>query len=171
MALSLRERINSLAARFADEVIAAVSESVDERLAADGGGSLSFGRKTGRVVRRTADALAEVGERILAALTHEPKGIRSEDLRAAVGLSRAEMFRPIGMLLAAGRIRKTGQKRRTTYFVEGGAAGSTGRSSKKRAAKPRKAGGRSMSNGKRATKKGKTSALAATAPAATVAQS
>jgi hypothetical protein len=169
MASSLRERITGLAARFAEEVIAAVSESVDERLAQGGTGGLTFGRKAGRVVRRSADALAEVGERIVAALGREPKGIRSEDLRAAIGLSRAEMFRPIGMLLAAGRIRKTGQKRRTVYFVEAGAAASPGKSGKKRAGKPKKApASRPGANGKRAPKKAK--GAAAPAPAATVAQ-
>jgi hypothetical protein len=171
MASSLRERISSLASRFADEILAVVSQSVDERLAHGGAVAPSFGRKVGRVARRSADALAEVGERIVAALAREPRGIRSEDLRAAVGLTRAEMFRPIGMLLAAGRIRKTGQKRRTVYFAEAGAGASPSvkpaRSSKKRSAGPRKATGKAAANGKRAGRaRGKGSASPAAPPPA-----
>jgi hypothetical protein len=54
---------------------------------------------------------------MVALLRAHPTGLRSEQIRAELGLRANEMPRPIAMALSKKKIRKTGQKRATTYFA------------------------------------------------------
>ncbi len=115
---TLRDRIATLATEFADEILAAVRESVDRRLQSAGAGApLNFGGARRRGGRRTRETLAVLADRILSEVRRHSGGIRAENLRANVGLARSEIGRPVAMLLAERRIRKTGEKRRTTYYL------------------------------------------------------
>jgi hypothetical protein len=80
-------------------------------------------RKGGRrrTPRRAAD-LAAILEQVVELLRAHPLGLRAEELRAELGLSRAELARPVAEGLARKQIRKTGHKRATTYFLVKGAA-------------------------------------------------
>ena len=44
-------------------------------------------------------------------------GMRSEELQKALGLDKKTITRPLTMALAEKMIRKSGQKRSTTYFA------------------------------------------------------
>ena len=120
-----------------------------------------LGRK-GRLQRRSASDIGQVVSRIVELLSGKPKGLRAEQIRAALGLSAKELPRPIAQALSAQQITKSGQKRATTYFVRGrGVASTTGASgggSRKAPGKapgkaPEKSGRKSAS--KRVTSKAK----------------
>ena len=61
-------------------------------------------------------------EAIVGALAKSSTGMRSEQLRAALGVQSKELPRPLAEALSSGRVTKTGQKRATTYFAGGSAA-------------------------------------------------
>lgn len=67
--------------------------------------------------RRTAADLDQVGERVVNLLASNRKGLRVEQINRALGTSTRDLMRPIQKLLSAGRIRKSGERRATTYFV------------------------------------------------------
>ena len=131
----LRQRIVSLANRFVDEILAEITSSIADHfgrraiplppIATRGGG------------RRTADELEEMQGRILELVGKNESGLRAEKLRAELGVSRAALARPLARLLSDGRLRKTGEKRRTTYYPgkNGHAAGAAETAS--RGAKPK----------------------------------
>jgi hypothetical protein len=122
-------------------------------------------RKGGRLGRRSAGALERVVGRIVDLLSRNSKGLRAEQIRAELGLSAKELPRPIGKALESKRIRKTGQKRATTYFTGGGGAAKPAAGGKKaRRGRPPGKKGRAASK-KRAGKKAGAPAAAA-APAA-----
>ena len=78
--------------------------------AARGGGSPRRPRRGGdvdQVLTQIVTALTEAGG----------GGLRSEELRKRLGLARADLTRALGKALAAGQVRKTGEKRATTYFA------------------------------------------------------
>ena len=85
--------------------------------------------RSGRRVRRNAEQLAEVQERILAVLTEQP-GLTSEQLQEAVGLQKQELQRPLQILRDDHKIRTTGQKRAMRYFPGAGKAGDVRRRNK-----------------------------------------
>jgi hypothetical protein len=104
--------------------------------AASGTGSRRKGRRLGR---RSAKALGRVVEQFAELLAKHPKGLRAEELRSLLNLSRKEMPRPLAKALESKRITKTGEKRATTYFVSGGGSrGSGSRGSVSAAPKPAK---------------------------------
>jgi hypothetical protein len=72
--------------------------------------------KGGRLARRSPEALAKAKEQIVALLGKSPKGLRSEEIRAKLGLSKQEIPRPLADALAEKLISKKGEKRATTYF-------------------------------------------------------
>jgi hypothetical protein len=149
MAGSLHHTIQQLAASFAAGVLGAIRRSSLEEILAEtegtgrrgpgrppksaaprpaapeGGGARRSGgrKKSGRLGRRSAGALGRVVDRIVDLLSKNPKGLRAEQIRAQLGLSAKELPRPIAKALEAKRVRKTGQKRATTYFAGGGGGG------------------------------------------------
>jgi len=76
----------------------------------------------GRHHRRSAADIAKVTGEIAALLAKHKGGLRAEQIRAELGISKAELLGPIAEGLASGKFRKGGQKRATTYFVGGGGA-------------------------------------------------
>ncbi len=78
----------------------------------------SKGRKRGKRVRRSSSDLEGAVGKIVATLRAAgAKGLRAEVLRKRVGLGRRAMMRPVALALSSKRIRKTGEKRATTYFL------------------------------------------------------
>ncbi|MCC7536635.1 MAG: hypothetical protein IT379_10500 [Deltaproteobacteria bacterium] len=66
-------------------------------------------------VRRSTEELAKITEDLVAQITSRP-GSRMETLRDALDVPTHLLAGPITKLLAAGRIRKDGEKRATRYY-------------------------------------------------------
>jgi hypothetical protein len=168
---SLRQKLNDLAATFADSVLGAIrTASIDELTAEAAGGrrpaarsvvsngaSASVGvapvrarRRGGRLPRRSAGDIAGVIDQITGLLRTSPKGLRAEQIRQKLGLEAKELPRPLKEAVDAGRLGKSGQKRATTYFLKGG-SGTPAPAARKSSAGARTAG-RSSKRGKRPTK-------------------
>jgi hypothetical protein len=119
---SIRESIVSLATKFADDLLAIVWGGLAAELATNERSAPALTAARRPRARRSEGDLRAAADRILAALGKAPGGLRSEDLRSQVGMSRAAMGRPLKMLLASGRVRKTGEKRTTAYHAGGAPA-------------------------------------------------
>ncbi len=132
---NLKKTIEDLAADFALSVIDALrAASIDELTGVGRGGVRAGrsagrpavsegGRRVGRLGRRSANDIGRMVESIVSLLQSRPGGLRAEQIREALGVQAKELPRPLADGLAAGRIKKSGQKRATTYFVgDGGAA-------------------------------------------------
>lgn len=65
-------------------------------------------------------------EQIVSLLRSNSSGLRAEEIRAKLGLSAAELPRPIGEALVSKQISKTGEKRATRYFAGGAKATARG---------------------------------------------
>lgn len=70
----------------------------------------------GRLTRRSPEELAKLTDRLLGQIAARP-GARMETLRAALDVPTNLLAGPIAKLLAAGSIRKEGEKRATRYYV------------------------------------------------------
>ncbi len=70
-----------------------------------------------RLPRRSLTDIAAVVDQIAALLTQHPEGLRAEQIREALGLSAAELPRPLKEGLATRRFGKSGEKRATTYTL------------------------------------------------------
>jgi hypothetical protein len=142
MAVSLRSRLNDLAATFSASVLDAIRGASLEELISSGGkvppavrsaGTASAiprgaaapaagpRRRAGRLSRRSSGDIAQAIDRIVGLLKENPGGLRAEQIRKKLGLQAKELPRPIKEGLEAGRFAKSGQKRATTYFVRGAA--------------------------------------------------
>jgi hypothetical protein len=156
---NLRNTIESLASQFASSVLEALrSASIDELADVAGRGNAprrSPGRpraessdssataaparrgaaggrgRGGRLGRRTQDDITLMVESIVDILAKNGGGLRSEQIRSALGVEAKELPRPLAEALSSGRVTKTGQKRATTYF-----AGSGGGAAPKRRGRP-----------------------------------
>ena len=144
---NLKSQIASLADSFAAGVIAAIrSASLEEILAggspaparrgpgrprksegaaaapaaspAKGPARKGAARKGGRLARRSPSDIEHVIGLIVSALGRAKTGMRSEQLQKALKLSKKEIVRPLSEALGAKKIRKTGEKRATTYFAK-----------------------------------------------------
>lgn len=149
---NLKSTIEELASEFAMRIIGALrAASIDEltsvtRAGRDGRGARSIEEtrrprsRNGRLGRRSADDIAKMIDDIVALLEAHPEGLRAEQIREALGCEAKELPRPLSDAIDQGRISKSGQKRATTYFAEGGRASEAapakkrGRGKKKRAA-------------------------------------
>src|SRR5262249_11315696 len=112
---SVRQSIVALVTRFADELLATVWNGLSAELEAGDARALPSG--AGRRVRRTEDVIAAAAETIAAVLGRSAGGLRAEELRRRVGMTRLELARPLKTLLKAGRVKKTGEKRATVYSL------------------------------------------------------
>jgi hypothetical protein len=65
--------------------------------------------------RQTAATRAELGERVVGALRNAPQPIGVRDLSTQLGVAPDILAVPLRELRAAGKIRKHGEKRSTTY--------------------------------------------------------
>ena len=135
---NLKATIEELANQFALSIIGALrAASIDEiaNVIGDGGGrgraralesfaAVGAGGKRGRGRRLGRRSVADIGrmvDGIVALLERHPEGLRAEQIRDELHCEAKELPRPLSDGLKAGRLRKTGQKRATTYFSSGGA--------------------------------------------------
>jgi hypothetical protein len=157
MATSLRTRLGDLASAFVASVVDAIRDaSVEELFARPAGSARTSTRVTGagaggRLARRSGQDIEAVIDQIVELIRQNPKGLRAEEIRSALGLEAKEMPRPLRQGLAAGRFTKSGQKRATTYLLKvaksspggkrrgrGGSPPSKARTSKRGKAAPKK---------------------------------
>ncbi|MDP9037046.1 MAG: hypothetical protein M3O50_19790 [Myxococcota bacterium] len=138
---SLRQKLNELATHFTNGMLDAIRTSPIEELIA-GTADLEVngprpaaqlraiapsadpvrrsGRaKGGRLPRRSSEDISGMLNRIVTLLRGNPKGLRAEEIRAQLGVSAKELPRPLAEGLDTSSVRKTGQKRATTYFAAG----------------------------------------------------
>lgn len=66
--------------------------------------------------RRSGGAIMADGERVVKLLAANKKGLRIEQINKQLGTSTKQLVRPISKLLAAGKIKKAGERRGTLYF-------------------------------------------------------
>jgi hypothetical protein len=130
---NLSDQINFLANGLVEGILAAVREtSVSDVVAEDVRYALSgVSRKldgvpvrhlstkvgSGRLPRRSPEDLEKVVGLVVGALGKAKTGLRSEQLQAALQLSKKEIVGPLNLALSEKKIVKKGQKRATTYFV------------------------------------------------------
>jgi hypothetical protein len=134
---SLRSALDELANQFANSVLTAIrTASLEELLAESGGGTR--GRRNGgsiarggeapargrrgkasRLARRTPEQVKAALDKVVSAIkASKGKGLRSEQIQAALKLDKRELPRVIAMGLQARRLRRKGQKRATVYFAK-----------------------------------------------------
>jgi hypothetical protein len=142
--MSLKNTISRLAETFASEILAALrTASLDDLTALAGGGGgggaaaagrrrpgrpakaaaapAAAGSKVPRVKkggRRSAGDIEKVATAIVGAVKGAKAGLRSEQIQKALGLSKKDTQRPIAWALEKKLLRKTGEKRGTTYFAK-----------------------------------------------------
>jgi hypothetical protein len=132
---NLENAIQSLASTFAINVLTALrGASITELLSIAGSGSGSgsgngakrsvvvappkaTAKRGGRLARRSNVDLSAMVSQIVSTLAQHETGLRSEELRAMLGVDKKELPRPLKEGLASGSISKKGQKRATVYFA------------------------------------------------------
>jgi len=135
---TLKASIESFAAEFASGVLAAIrGASLEEILNGSGPtrrgpgrprGSVSSRRagrpsapgrsaRGGKRIRRSAKDIAGVASQIVALVAKHPKGLRGEHIRKELGIAKNHWLKPLGLALGSKKLRKTGQKRSTTYYA------------------------------------------------------
>jgi hypothetical protein len=130
---NLNSSIQSLAETFAAGVLQAIrSASLEEILsegsvAKRGPGRPPSNRGPGRpapastskrLARRSAKDIAAVTDSIVALVKKHASGLRSEQIRAQLGIAKKEWMRPLEAALASKKLTKKGEKRATTYFAK-----------------------------------------------------
>jgi hypothetical protein len=129
--MSLRSNLQSLAATFADSVLAAIrGASLEELLTESGSGvrrgpgrppkskaapSAPRARKPGRLKRRSPADIAKALDQVVALVKGKKDGLRAEQIRAALKMESKEMPRVLKEGLAKKKLKAKGQKRATTY--------------------------------------------------------
>lgn len=135
---ALQRAIADLAQQFAAQVVKAIGTASLQDIAALTGGAAparpraaapapaaapsapakaSSSRRGGGRRRRSADDLAALGGRIVDLLKANSGGMRAEAIRDALNVPRKELPRVFSQLVSSGAVKKSGQKRATTYFV------------------------------------------------------
>jgi hypothetical protein len=137
--MSLKTTIQTLAEKFAQNVIAALRGISLADLAELGGpapGASARTRPAGpptrratapasgparvprarKGARRDAASMQKIVDVIVSAVEKHPEGLRSEDLQRELGLRKKDLARPIQIALGQKALRKTGIKRATRYF-------------------------------------------------------
>jgi len=132
--MSLRSKLNELAAQFADAIVNAIrGSSVEELLAQTGGGdgprrgpgrprgpaatteSKARGRRPGRLPRRSAEEIAAELDRVVGLVKKSKAGLRAEEIRTTLKMQSKEMPRILKEGLSTKVLKSKGQKRATTY--------------------------------------------------------
>ena len=75
-------------------------------------------KKAGRRARRSS-ADVEATSKAIASQLRKTPGVSVSDLANSMGADSADLKRPLALMLEAGSIRKTGEKRGTKYFAKG----------------------------------------------------
>jgi hypothetical protein len=132
---NLRSALDDLARRFTDGVLAAVRSANMEELVAESGGAGGGRRraaggggqpdplrkartgKGGRLARRSPEDIAKAVDRVVALVKTSKNGMRSEEIRKALGLDVREVPRILKTAVASKKLKARGQKRATEYSV------------------------------------------------------
>jgi hypothetical protein len=138
----LRSALDALASTFTNSVLAAIRGASLDDLQAESGGWSGNGRSgrggrraqtgggvgqrdplgargkraaKGRLARRSDEQIAKAVDQVVALVKKSKTGLRSEEIKKALGLDRREVPRILKTALAKRRLRAKGQKRATTY--------------------------------------------------------
>jgi hypothetical protein len=141
---NLRDDLNAIAQRFANEVLQAIRlSSLDELVAehrteprrgpgrpraeslrARGGGGgqpdplrVPKKAKGGRLARRSPADIEKVLAKVVTAVKASKGGLRAEEIKKKLGLQASELPRILKQGLSTKRLKAKGQKRATTYSV------------------------------------------------------
>lgn len=133
---ALRDQLSTLAATFADSVLAVIrGASIEELVGESHAAPRPAGRpparraqslpkgarvtapqaKSGRLPRRSPADIAKALATVVALVKKHPKGLRSEQIRAELRMRPNEMPRILSEGLAKKALKSKGQKRATTY--------------------------------------------------------
>ena len=136
---NLRSQLNTLAANFANQIVAALqSASLHELVSSEGERSARNGRrapvvaggdrepepistpptrkgKNGRLPRRSADEIGATLNKIVLLVKTHKDGMRAEEIRSKLGLLSKEMPRILKEGISTKKLTTKGQKRATTY--------------------------------------------------------
>ena len=129
---TLTIQIEALAKTFAAQVLTAIRSSSLEEILSQGGAprttkaskeatepkarsAAKAPRRRGRLARRSVDQIKTQLASVVALLKKHPKGLRSEAVRDTLKFDRREIPRVLAEGLKAKAIRKSGEKRATTY--------------------------------------------------------
>ena len=135
---TLSTAIQSLAQTFASQVLSSIrGASIEDILAEAGSARRGPGRPPGkrgpgrppsqqapgrppgktseRLGRRSAEDLTQTADSIVSLVKKEP-GLRSEQIRAKLGIAKNAWARPLSMALASKKLTKKGEKRATAYY-------------------------------------------------------
>jgi hypothetical protein len=131
----IQSKIQEAATRFTEEIIAIFGEAflgvvsdLSSAAPSKRKGRAARGRpaaakravaesaKSGKRERRSGADLAKTGERVVKLLGAHKKGLRIEQINKQLGTTTKLLMRPMLKLLEEGTIKKTGEKRATTYF-------------------------------------------------------
>jgi hypothetical protein len=131
----LRSSLESLASSFADAVLEAIRTASLDELVSGGERTASrtrrprdwaralpevrggrSGRKNGRS-RRSPTQIAGALEQVVALVKKHKDGLRSEEIRAELGMQATEMPRVLTEGLSTKVLRSKGQRRGTRYFA------------------------------------------------------
>lgn len=129
----LEQRLQSITDGFVGELISLFRGLVDSTLDARVVVSAAKGRGAGKVAkaartssggsgkggRRSPAETVALARKVAAFIARHPKGIRVEALGKAIGMKTAQLMLPIKKALAQKLIKRTGEKRATTYFPAG----------------------------------------------------
>ncbi len=111
----LTAALNQIAQKFANEIADAIKSASFADVAALNGAAPSQHQAVARAAR-TPSSLTTA--RIHAFLTkHGADGLRSENIREHFAADKVGMARALKKALAEGLVKKTGEKRATTYFA------------------------------------------------------
>lgn len=172
---AIRTRIDSFLSELSGLVRKAAMESVEELLSGGatprrrrgpgrpkGSGRRGPGRppnaarpgrpaRASKRIRRSAADLEKIAVRVLA-YVRSNAGQRLEQIGKALEVETAVLKRPVANLLAAKKLRTTGQKRGTMYFAGGGGGGARKATARRPAKRARKSKARGRRPAKRARK-------------------
>lgn len=138
---NLRSALDTLASEFANAVLTAVRTASLDELASGGGGQEGHGRRgpggpqrsasspssgrskrtrtaSDRLARRSPEQIAEAVGRVVALVKKRKDGLRSEQIRAELGMDAKEMPRVLKEALTKKALTSKGQKRGTLYFAK-----------------------------------------------------
>jgi hypothetical protein len=148
---SLQKKIGDLASQFALGIVNLLQDQPLSMLTGGASGGIvstaeaPAPRRARRAAaasaggRRSPEQMAELIQQIVDAVRSNAEGLRSEQIQEKTGLAKREVVRPLQLALKQGFLRKTGEKRSTTYFVPGSEArGAAQSKSSAKSSKPAK---------------------------------
>ena len=119
----LRARVDTFVNEMSDLIRQAALEAVSDALGgaqprrATSRAASVVSAPAGKRIRRSAEDLEKLGERIVTYVQKNP-GARMEDISKSLRRPTKELRRPVQALLAEKRVRTKGQKRATQYFAK-----------------------------------------------------